>query len=83
MNQPASLALVSMTVWNHVGRLYIMAKLHIDTMKLATPTSMGTFCLTNAGGRTGSRAYFISITMNAMKKTMEDARGPQTVNDAH
>lgn len=71
---PASLALVNMTVWNHVGRLYIMAKLHIETMKLATPTSMGTLEYTNRGGSTGSVAYRSSTTKKQMNKTAESAR---------
>lgn len=83
LNAPASAALVSMTVWNHVGRLYMTAKLHIDTIKLAIPTSIGTFILTKAGGSTGSLAYLISTTKNAMKRATDATNGAYTVGDDH
>lgn len=53
---PASLALVSRTVWNHVGKLYMTMKLHVATRKLLMPTSTGIFCFRREGARTGSTA---------------------------
>ena len=53
---PASLALVSITVWNHVGKLYMTVKLHVATRKLLMPTNTGIFCLSRNGARTGSGA---------------------------
>jgi len=40
---PAMEALVSITVWNHMGKKYVIAKLHIATKKLEMPTKTGIF----------------------------------------
>lgn len=53
---PASLALVSITVWNHVGKLYMTEKLHVATRKLLMPTRTGIFCFRRNGASTGSGA---------------------------
>ena len=49
-------ALVIMTVWNHIGKKYMIEKLHIPTRKLDTPIKTGIFCLRRDGARTGSGA---------------------------
>ena len=72
-----------MTVWNHVGRLYMTAKLHIDTMKLATPTSIGTLMRTSTGGSTGSRAQRVSTTTNTTASTIAAANGAYTAGADH
>ena len=61
-------ALVNMTVWNHIGKKYMIEKLHIGTKKLDAPTKTGIFCLRRdaAGARTGSSATRIST----MRKTI-------------
>jgi hypothetical protein len=55
-------ALVNMTVWNHIGKKYMIEKLHIETSKLDVPTKRGIFCLRRDGARTGSRAMKNSTT---------------------
>lgn len=57
---PASLALVSMTVWNQVGKLYMTVKLHVATRKLLMPTRTGIFCCSRNGASTGSGATYSS-----------------------
>ena len=49
-------ALVNKTVWNHIGKKYMIEKLHIGTRKLDAPTKRGIFCLRRDGARTGSGA---------------------------
>lgn len=61
----------------------MIAKLHIDTMKLAVPTSIGTFACASAGGKIGSLAYFISMTTNVTTRMMEKAKGTQTNGEDH
>ena len=63
---PAVDALVNMTVWNHIGKKYMIEKLHIGTKKLDAPTKTGIFCLRRDGARTGSGATKIST----MRKTI-------------
>ena len=53
---PAVDALVKMTVWNHIGKKYMIEKLQIATRKLDIPTKSGIFCLRRDGARTGSGA---------------------------
>ena len=57
---PASLALVNMTVWNHVGKLYMTVKLQVATRKLLTPTNTGIFSLSRNGAKIGSGATLSS-----------------------
>lgn len=72
-----------MTVWNQVGKKYIMVKLHIATRKLLSPTSTGIFCFRRNGARTGSGATFNSMKMNAMVKTPANIRGTITCGSSH
>ena len=53
---PAVDALVSITVWNHIGKKYMMEKLQLATKKLDMPVRTGTFFLSRKGARTGSFA---------------------------
>ena len=80
---PASLALVSKTVWNHVGKLYMTVKLHVATKKLLMPTSTGIFCFRSEGARTGSTAIRSSKITKAMKNTAERIIGTKTGGDDH
>ena len=59
-------ALVNMTVWNHIGKKYMIEKLHIGTRKLDAPTKRGIFCLRRDGARTGSGA----MKNSTMRKRM-------------
>lgn len=72
------LALVKSTVWNHVGKLYMMVKLQVATRKLLIPTSTGIFLLRRKGARTGSGATYNSTRIKTMAKTMESVKGKYT-----
>ena len=61
---PAVDALVNITVWNHIGKKYMIEKLQIETRKLDVPTKMGIFCLRRDGARTGSGAMKNSTITN-------------------
>ena len=65
---------VNITVWNHIGKKYMMEKLQNATKKLLRPTRTGTFCFSRKGASTGSTATFSSMMMNRRKKTMATTR---------
>lgn len=64
----------NITVWNHIGKKYMIEKLQIATRKLLIPTRTGIFCLSRNGASTGSTATFSSRTMNRGKNTAATAR---------
>lgn len=72
---PASLALVSATVWNHIGKLYMTVKLHVATRKLLTPTSTGIFSANRKGARIGSGAMRSSTYTKTSAKTIASVKG--------
>ena len=80
---PAVEADDNMTVWNHIGKKYMMAKLQKATRKLLIPTSTGIFCLSRNGARTGSTASFNSTTRKRKKNTMETTRVEITRASSH
>jgi hypothetical protein len=55
-------ALVNTTVWNHIGKKYMIVKLQVETGKLDALTKRGIFCLRRDGARTGSGAMKNSTT---------------------
>jgi len=52
-----------LTVWNHMGKKYMIEKLHIATKKFDIPTRTGILCFRRKGARTGSRD-----TRNSMQR---------------
>ena len=66
---------MSGTVWNHIGKKYMIAKLQFATKKLLTPTKTGTFCASKNGASIGSGATNSSKRTNDMKKTMDKTKG--------
>lgn len=69
---PAMEALDNITVWNHMGRKYMMEKLQVATMKFESPTNTGIFWARRPGASTGSGAKRISITINRREKMKVD-----------
>lgn len=65
-------AFVIMTVWNHIGKKYMIEKLHIATKKLEHPTSTGIRCLRRKGVMTGSTETKISTMMKVRANTPEE-----------
>lgn len=65
---------VNITVWNHMGKKYMMEKLQNATKKLLTPTRTGIFCFSRKGVSTGSTTTFNSTTRNRRKNTMATMR---------
>lgn len=80
---PAIEELVRATVWNHVGKVYIIVKLHMPTRKLLIPTRTGTFCFKRKGAKTGSKAKRISTRTNATANTQARIRGTMTETSLH
>ena len=80
---PAVAALVNTTVWNHIGKKYMIVKLHIETSKLDAPTKRGIFCLRRDGARTGSGATKISTTRKTMANTHARTRDVMTAGSDH
>jgi hypothetical protein len=78
-NAPASEALVSITVWNHIGKKYVMAKLQFATRKLLMPTSTGIFCFSRNGASIGSAAKRSSQMTNTRNNTSDSTNGTMTV----
>jgi hypothetical protein len=70
-NAPAMLAFVMATVWNHIGKKYMMLKLQVATRKLLSPTRTGIFCFSRNGAMTGSGEMKISTVKKSRKKTIE------------
>ena len=64
----------NITVWNHVGKKYIMEKLQKATMKLLIPMRTGIFCFSRNGANTGSTASFSSTTRKRRKNTKATTR---------
>ena len=75
-NAPAVDAFVMGTVWNHIGKKYMMEKLHIATRKFEQPTSTGILCLSKNRAKTGSG----EIKSSAIRKAI--ANTPAHVMDA-
>ena len=80
---PAVEADDNMTVWNHIGKKYMMEKLQKATRKLLIPTSTGILCLSRNGARTGSMASFNSTTRKRRKNTMAATRVEITRASSH
>lgn len=80
---PAMDALVKDTVWNHMGKKYMTAKLHTETKKLLIPTKTGTRCLNRDGASTGSGAISSSTSMNITKVTLAKTSGTMTQGWSH
>ena len=80
---PASLALVNITVWNHVGKLYMTVKLHVATRKLLTPTRTGMRSLSRNGARIGSGATRSSTYTNSSANTTALESGAYTAGEDH
>jgi hypothetical protein len=82
-HSPAMEADVNITVWNHIGKKYIMEKLQNATRKLLIPTRTGIFCFSRKGVRTGSATTFSSIKMNRRKNRMATTRVEMTRASSH
>lgn len=54
------------TVWNHMGKKYMIEKLHIATRKFEQPTRTGIFCLRRKRANIGSGAIRSSTIRKAM-----------------
>lgn len=67
MSLPAKDALVIATVWNHIGKKYMIEKLQIATRKLEIPTKTGILRRKRKGANIGSGATKISTKMNAIE----------------
>ena len=80
---PAVEADDNMTVWNHIGKKYMMEKLQNATRKLLIPTSTGIFCLSRNGASTGSTASFSSTTKKTKKNTTAATRVEITRASSH
>lgn len=76
---PAVDAFVCMTVWNHIGKKYMMEKLQIATRKFEAPTRSGIFCTSKNGAITGSGATKSSMSMKDNPETAAIIRGTTTV----
>ena len=74
---------VSITVWNHVGKKYVMEKLQKPARKLVAPTRTGIFCLSRNGVKTGSMANFSSTTKKRRKDTQVTTRVEITRTSSH
>lgn len=80
---PAIDALVRHTVWNHIGRKYMMEKLHVATRKFEHPTNTGIGCFSNAGANTGSGATKSSTTTKPTAKTAANVHEVITKGSDH
>ena len=80
---PAVEADDNMTVWNHIGKKYMMEKLQNATRKLLIPTSTGIFCVSRNGANTGSTASFNSTTKKTRKNTTAATRVEITRASSH
>ena len=69
---------VNITVWNHIGKKYMIEKLQNPTRKLLTPTRTGTFSFSRKGASTGSTTTFSSMMMNRKKNTMAATKVERT-----
>jgi hypothetical protein len=67
MGLPAKDALVIATVWNHIGKKYMIEKLQMATRKLEIPTKTGILRRKRKGANIGSGATKISTKMNAIE----------------
>jgi hypothetical protein len=67
MGLPAIEALVIATVWNHIGKKYMIEKLQMATRKLEIPTKTGILRRKRKGANIGSGATKISTKMNAIE----------------
>ena len=74
---------VNITVWNHIGKKYMMEKLQNATRKLLSPTRIGIFCFSRKGVSTGSTATFSSTKMKRRKKAMAATRVEMTRGSSH
>ena len=74
---------VNITVWNHIGKKYMIEKLQNATRKLLIPTRTGILCLSKEVAKTGSMATFSSIRMNEMKNRMAKTRARITRTSSH
>jgi len=82
-HSPATEADDNITVWNHIGKKYMMEKLQKATRKLLIPTSTGIFCLSRYGVNTGSMAIFSSTTRKRRKNPMATTRDEITRASSH
>jgi hypothetical protein len=80
---PAVEALVNITVWNHMGKKYIIEKLQAATRKLESPTRTGIFCLSRKGAKTGSGAMKNSTSRKSTVNIPERTNGITTVGSDH
>ena len=76
---PAVDAFVCMTVWNHIGKKYMIEKLQRATRKFEAPTSSGIFCTSKNGAMTGSGATKSSMSMKDTPDTAAIIREAMTV----
>jgi hypothetical protein len=83
LDLPAVDALVNITVWNHIGKKYVTAKLQVATRKLLSPTRTGIFCFKRNGAKTGSGAMYNSTRRNAKVNITDKANGAMTKGSPH
>ena len=76
-------AFVFITVWNHIGKKYVIEKLQRATRKFDALTSMGTFCASKKGAMTGSGAIRSSMSMKADPDTTAVIIEATTVGSDH
>jgi hypothetical protein len=81
--EPAVDALVNATVWNHIGKKYMIVKVQLATKKLLKPLRTGNFCFRRNGANTGSLATQSSITTKAKRDITESTSGQRTAGAPH
>jgi len=82
-HSPAMEADDNITVWNHIGKKYMMEKLQKATRKLLAPTRTGIFCLSKNGANTGSTASLSSTIRKRRKNTTATTRVEITRTSFH
>lgn len=60
---------VFITVWNHIGKKYVIEKLQRAPRKFDVLMSMGIFCTSKKGAMTGSGTIRSSMSMKANPDT--------------
>jgi hypothetical protein len=72
-----------MTVWNHIGKKYVMEKLQRATRKFDAATRRGIFCLSKKGAMTGSGATKSSMSRKDTPDNAASIREETTVGWHH
>ena len=76
-------AFVFITVWNHIGKKYVIEKSQRATRKFDALTRTGTFCTSKKGAMTGSWAIRTSMSIKANPDTTAVIIEATTVGSDH